>query len=77
MSQAMFQAQVMDQQKMEDLKELDYDAMFDKHENRFIDWIYDNYPIGNGDMLIHQMEDSSNFEDFVMDCLSEQELIYS
>ena len=50
--------------------------MFDKYENRFIDWIYDNYPIGNGDMLIHQMEDSSNFEDFVMDCLSEQELIY-
>ena len=77
MSQAMFQAQVMDQQKMEDLKELDYDAMFDKYENRFIDWIYDNYPIGNGDMLIQMEEDSSNFEDFVMDCLSEQELIYS
>ena len=59
------------------LQELDYDAMYDKYENRFIDWIYDNYPIGNGDMLIHQMEDSDNFEDFVMDCLSEQELIYS
>jgi hypothetical protein len=75
MSQAMFEYQVTREQY--DEKELDYDAMFDKYENRFIDWIYDNYPIGNGDMLIHQMEDSSNFEDFVMDRLSEQELIYS
>jgi len=74
MSQAMFEYQVTREQYEE--KELDYDAMFDKYENRFIDWIYDNYPIGNGDMLIHQMEYSSNFEDFVMDRLSEQELIY-
>jgi len=74
MSQAMFEYQVTREQYEE--KELDHDAMFDKYENRFIDWIYDNYPIGNGDMLIHQMEYSSNFEDFVMDRLSEQELIY-
>ena len=71
MSQAMFQAQVMDQQK-----QLDYDAMYDKYEDRFIDYIYDNFPIGNGTMLINQMEDSQNFEDFVNDRLSEDELIY-
>jgi len=74
MSQEMFEYQVTREQY--EKKELDYDAMFDKYENRFIDWIYDNYPIGNGDMLIQQMEDSSNFEDFVMDRLNEQELIY-
>ena len=71
MCQAMFQAQVMDQQK-----QLDYDAMYDKYEDRFIDYIYDNFPIGNGTMLINQMEDSQNFEDFVNDRLSEDELIY-
>jgi hypothetical protein len=68
---AMFQAQVMDQ-----LKELDYDAMFDKYEDRFIQYLYDNFPIGNGTMLINQMEDTDNFEDFVDDRLTEQELIY-
>jgi hypothetical protein len=68
---AMFQAQVMDQ-----LKELDYDAMFDKYEDRFIQYLYDNFPIGNGTMLINQMEDTNNFEDFVDVRLTEQELIY-
>ena len=70
MCQAMFQAQVMDQQK-----QLDYDAMYDKYEDRFIDYLYDNFPIGNGTMLINRMEDTSNFEDFV-DGLAEDELIY-
>lgn len=69
--QAMFQAQVMDQ-----LKELDYDAMFDKYEDRFITYLYDNFPIGNGTMLINQMEDTDNFEDFVDSRLTDQELIY-
>jgi len=71
MCQAMFQAQVMDQQK-----QLDYDAMYDKYEDRFIDYLYNNFPIGNGTMLINQMEDSQNFEDFVNDRLAEDELIY-
>ena len=70
MCQAMFQAQVMDQQK-----QLDYDAMYDKYEDRFIDYLYDNFPIGNGTMLINRMEDTSNFEDFV-EGLAEDELIY-
>ena len=70
MCQAMFQAQVMDQQK-----QLDYDAIYDKYEDRFIDYLYDNFPIGNGTMLINRMEDTSNFEDFV-DGLAEDELIY-
>jgi len=70
MCQAMFQAQVMDQQK-----QLDYDAMYDKYEDRFITYLYDNFPIGNGTMLINRMEDTSNFEDFV-DGLAEDELIY-
>ena len=70
-NQAMFQAQVMDQ-----LKELDYDAMFDKYEDRFITYLYDNFPIGNGTMLINQMEDTDNFEDFVDSRLTDQELIY-
>jgi hypothetical protein len=69
--QAMFQAQVMDQ-----LKELDYDAMYDKYEDRFITYLYDNFPIGNGTMLINQMEDTDNFEDFVDSRLTNQELIY-
>jgi hypothetical protein len=70
MCQAMFQAQVMDQQK-----QLDYDAMYDKYEDRFITYLYDHFPIGNGTMLINRMEDTSNFEDFV-DGLAEDELIY-
>ena len=70
MCQAMFQAQVINQQK-----QLDYDAMYDKYEDRFIDYLYDNFPIGNGTMLINRMEDTSNFEDFV-DGLAEDELIY-
>ena len=71
MSEQQFQKEVMDQ-----LKELDYDAMFDKYEDRFITYLYDNFPIGNGTMLINKMEDTDNFEDFV-DCrLTEQELIY-
>jgi hypothetical protein len=61
---------------MDELKELDYDVMFDKYEDRFIEYIYDNFPIGNGTMLINQMEDSQNFEDFVNDRLSKDELIY-
>jgi len=71
MCEQQFQAEVMDQ-----LKELDYDVMYDKYEDRFVEYIYDHYPIGNGTMLINKMEDPDNFEDFV-DCrLTEQELIY-
>ena len=48
----------------------------DRYEDRFIEYLYDHFPIGNGTMLINKMEDTDNFEDFV-DCrLTEQELIY-
>lgn len=71
MSEQQFQKEVMDQ-----LKELDYDAMYDKYEDRFITYLYDNFPIGNGTMLINRMEDTDNFENFVNECLTDQELIY-
>lgn len=71
MSEQQFQTEVMDE-----LKHLDWDAMYDKYEDRFIEFIYDHYPIGNGTMLINQMEDSRNFEDFVVCRLKESELIY-
>lgn len=71
MCEAMFQAQVMDQ-----LKELDYDAMYDKYEDRFVEYLYNHYPIGNGTMLINQMEDTDNFDNFVDSELSDAELIY-
>ena len=69
--QAMFQAQVMDQ-----LKEIDYDALYDKYEDKFISYLYENFPIVNGTMLINKMEDTNNFENFVDECLTDQELIY-
>ena len=68
MCEAMFEYQVT--------RELDYDAMYDKYENRFISYLYDNFPIGNGTMLINRMEDTNNFEDFVDGELTEDELIY-
>ena len=71
MSEQQFQKEVMDQ-----LKEIDYDALYDKYEDKFISYLYENFPIGNGTMLINRMEDTDNFENFVDECLTDQELIY-
>ena len=33
-------------------------------EEEFLAYLYDNYPIGNGDMLLHYLEDGGYFEDW-------------
>ncbi|NDB59195.1 hypothetical protein EB001_12185 [bacterium] len=36
-------------------------------EEEFLAWLYDNYNIGNGDMLLHYLEDGGYFEDWFKD----------
>lgn len=36
-----------------------------KYEQEFIDWLYENHPIGNGDMLLSYMEDGISYETFL------------
>lgn len=36
-------------------------------EEEFLAYLYDNFNIGNGDMLLHYMEDGGYFEDWFKD----------
>lgn len=36
-------------------------------EAEFLEWIYQNYPIGNGHQLLEQQENGSNWDKFLSD----------
>jgi hypothetical protein len=36
-----------------------------KYEDEFIDWLYKQYIITNGDTLIYYMEDGVSYDDFL------------
>lgn len=38
-----------------------------KYEQEFIDWLYENHPIGNGDMLLNLMEDGDMYLTFLQE----------
>jgi hypothetical protein len=38
-----------------------------KYEEEFIAWLYTQHPIGNGDMLIHYMEDGVSYDNFLQE----------
>lgn len=38
-----------------------------KYENEFIEWLYKNYPIGNGDTLLKYMEDGVSYDEFLQE----------
>lgn len=42
-----------------------YDNAIEIYEDEFIAWIYENYSIGNGTMLINIMENGKSFDDFM------------
>ena len=42
-----------------------YDKAFARYEQQFITWLYDNFLICNGDMLVELMENPAKFEEFM------------
>ena len=44
---------------------MDYDKAFARYEQQFITWLYDNFLICNGDMLVELMENPYHFENFM------------
>ena len=38
-----------------------------KYESEFTAWLYMNYPIGNGDALIHYLEDGVTYDIFLQE----------
>lgn len=58
MCEQQYQAEVLDELKMK--QEYDY-----LKGQGFIDWLYKNKPIGNGDMLIEAMENTLLQEQYI------------
>ena len=44
-----------------------YDQALHKYYDEFVDWLYRNFMIGNGEMLIRLEEAPDNFENFMKD----------
>lgn len=38
-----------------------------KYEQAFIEWLYENYTINNGDALIHYLEDGESYDIFLQE----------
>ena len=52
-----------------------YEEAYLKFEDEYVDWLHEHHVINNGTMLVHAMENTCNFDNFMSDEHPQIELV--